>query len=96
MKHLTEVCYIIDKEDLLEKVNQSILNLINPITPKLSENDDLILRPKNQSNRKRKYNNTRPRKSKFESFQYMQNPSIHTQEDIESRQKSCGIGTKLK
>ena len=59
------MCYLIDTEDLLEKVNQRILNLINQITPKLSENDDLILRPKNQSSRKRKYNNTRPKKSNF-------------------------------
>ena len=59
------MCYLTDKEDLLDKFNQRILNLINQITPKLSENDDLILRPKNQSNRKRKYNNTRPKKSKF-------------------------------
>ena len=65
MEHLTEVCYPIDKEDLLEKVNQRILNLINQITPKLSENDYLIRRPKNQSSRKRKYNDTRPRKLKF-------------------------------
>ena len=65
MKHLTEVCYLIDKEDLLAKVNQRILNLINQITPKLSENDYLIRRPKNQSSRKRKYNDTRPKKSKF-------------------------------
>ena len=59
------MCYLTDKEDLLDKVNQRILNLINQITPKLSENDDSILRPKNQSSRKRKYNNTRPKKSKF-------------------------------
>ena len=78
------MCYLIDKEDLLEKANQCILNLINQITPKLSENDDLILTLKNQSSRKRKYNNTRPKKSKFGSFQYIQKPSIHTQEDMES------------
>ena len=65
MKHLTEVSYLTDKENLLEKVNQHILNLMNQITLKLSENDVLILRPKNQSNRKRKYNDTQPKKSKF-------------------------------
>ena len=59
------MCYLTDKEDLLDKFNQRILNLINQITPKLSENDDLILRPKNQSSRKRKYNNTRPKKLRF-------------------------------
>ena len=68
MKHLTELWYLIDKEDLLEKVNQRNLNLINQITPKLSENDDLILRPQNQSSRKRKYNDSRPKKSKFQKL----------------------------
>ena len=68
VKHLTDVCYLIDKEDLLETVNQDILNLINQITPKLSERDDLILRPKNYSNRKRKYNDFRPKKSKFQKY----------------------------
>ena len=47
VKHLIDVCYLIDKEDPLETVNQDILDLINQITPKLSERDDLILRPKN-------------------------------------------------
>ena len=79
MKHLTEVCYLIDTEDLLEKVNQLILNLINQITPKLSENDDLILRPKNQSSGKRKYNNTRPKKLRFRKLPIHAKPksSIH-------------------
>ena len=44
------------------------MNLTNQITPKLSENVDLILRPKNQSSRKRKYDDTRPKKSKFRTF----------------------------
>ena len=46
IKHLAEVCFLIDKEDLREKVNQCILNLRIQITPKLSEKDDLILRLK--------------------------------------------------
>ena len=94
MKHLTEVSYLTDKENLLEKVNQHILNLMNQITLKLSENDDLILRPKNQSKENITILNQRNRS--FESFQFMQNPNIHTQEDMGSRQKSYGNGTKLK
>ena len=74
MKHLTVVCYLIDKEDQLEKVNQCVLNLINQITPKLSETDDLILRPKNQSSRKRKCNNIRPKKSKFRKLPILPKP----------------------
>ena len=74
MKHLTVVCYLIDKEDQLEKVNQCVLNLINQITSKLSETDDLILRPKNQSSRKRKCNNIRPKKSKFRKLPILPKP----------------------
>ena len=96
MKHLTEVCYLIAKEDLLEKVNQRILNLINQITPELSENDDLILRPKNQSGRKRKYNSTRPKKSKFGKLPIHVKPKQPYTGRYGVKAESCGNGAKLK
>ena len=77
MKHLTDALPI-DKEDVLEKVNGRILNLINSIPPKLSEKDELILRPKINQVTKENITTLDLRYRSSESFHYTQTQtSIH-------------------
>ena len=54
VKHLNELCYFSENEELMEKVNSNVLSLIENMTRLLALSNELIKRPKHHVNKRKR------------------------------------------